>query len=373
MKKNNRILIIGQTPPPYGGQALMIQTLLDANFENASLYHIRLDFSKDFFDMGKFKLYKIYGLIKTILLAYIFRFRYNINTVYYGPSGPNKFAMYRDIILLCPIRLIFRRLILHTHAGGTANLYSSINPLLRYFFRMAYFKPDFLIKMTDFNQGDETILKPLNVVIIPNGIKDNYSKYHNSQNENKSNIVNLLYVGALYRERGIKDLIEAVRFLKEQKIYCHLRMVGIFINNDFKIEIMDYIEQNRLKDTVSFLGTKIGSEKWGIYNESDIFCFPTYVQSESFGLVLLEAMQFKIPIVATRWNGIPYIVDDNKNGLLINIKDPIDMSNAIKKLTLDKELRNSFGQHGREKFLQEYSLDKFIKNMDNIFRENFKY
>ena len=57
MKK--KILIVGQTPPPYGGQAMMIKYMLDAEYKDISLYHVRMCFSRDFNDRGKFSLYKI--------------------------------------------------------------------------------------------------------------------------------------------------------------------------------------------------------------------------------------------------------------------------------------------------------------------------
>ena len=52
MNIKKKIVVIGQTPPPFGGQALMIQALLDGQYENAELFHVRLDFSKNFDDMG---------------------------------------------------------------------------------------------------------------------------------------------------------------------------------------------------------------------------------------------------------------------------------------------------------------------------------
>jgi len=102
-----RILVIGQTPPPFGGQVMMIQTLLEAKFNNAELFHIRLGFSKDFNQMGRLKFYKFWNLFKTIILAWLYRFWYNIDILYYGPAGPNKLAMYRDMLLLFSIRFLF--------------------------------------------------------------------------------------------------------------------------------------------------------------------------------------------------------------------------------------------------------------------------
>jgi len=179
----------------------------------------------------------------------------------------------------------------------------------------------------------------------------------------------LLYVGAMYKERGIVELIEAANILKQKKIEFRLKLIGIFILLEFETEINDLIKKYQLENYVFLPGTKINDEKWKIFNETDIFCFPTYVPSETFGLVLVESMQFKIPIVASRWNGIPFVVDDGDNGLLIDIKDPDELASKIEFLITNENFRKKLGENGRKKYLEKYSIDTFINNMDNIFKE----
>lgn len=367
--EKKRILVIGQTPPPFGGQALMIQTLLEGEYKNAKLFHIRMGFSKDFNDMGSFKFYKFWSLFKTIILTWVYRFWYNTNILYYGPSGPNKVAMYRDMLLLVSIRFLFKKTIFHTHAGGSSGLYKNLKPIAKYFYRIAFFKPNILITLTEFSHGDDIVLKPQKVFIVPNGIKDEYVIYNAESREIKRNKFNLLYVGGMYKERGIVELIKAANILKQKKIEFNLNLIGIFILLEFEAEIIKLIKKYQLENYVFLLGTKINDEKWKIFNESDIFCFPTYVPSETFGLVLIESMQFKIPIIASRWNGIPFVVDDGKNGLLIDVKDPNDLANKIELLIYNENFRKELGENGRKKYLEKYSINTFINNMDNIFNE----
>lgn len=367
--KKKRILVIGQTPPPYGGQALMLQTLLDGEYKNAELFHVNLEFSKDFNDMGSFKLYKFWALFKAIFLTWIYRFYYRTDVVYYGPAGPNKLAMYRDMLLLAPTRFLFKKTILHTHAGGSSRLYKDLNAVEKFFYRIAFFNPDLLITLTNFSHGDDIVLKAKKLVVVPNGIEDEFSPYELESQEGKKGKLNLLYVGAMYPERGMVELIEAAALLKQRGIDFCLQLVGIFISVEFKAEIVRLIEKHELDNNVVFLGTKINEDKWRVFCEADIFCFPTYVPSETFGIVLVESMQFKIPIIATRWNGIPFVVDDNVNGLLVNPEDANDLADKMELLINDDELRRKLGDNGRKKYLENYSIDKFLKNMDNVFSE----
>ena len=71
-----------------------------------------------------------------------------------------------------------------------------------------------------------------------------------------------------------------------------------------------------------FLGTRTGTRQGRCFLDSDVFCYPTHFESETFGLVLLEAMQFELPIVATRWRGVPSSVEDGENGFLVPVRDP---------------------------------------------------
>lgn len=369
LNRKNRILVLGQVPPPYGGQALMFKTLLDGRYEHAELIHVNLEFSKDFDDMGSFKFYKFWSLIKAIWLTWVYRFYYNTSTLYYGPAGPNKLAMYRDMLLLLPTRFLFKHTIFHTHAGGTSSLYSKMNAVTRFFYRIAFFYPEILVKLTNYSHGDDKVLQAKKVFVVPNGIKDEFLSYEESRRERKSDIVNILYVGAMYEERGIGELVEAANILKKKRSNFHLNFVGIFISEEFKTKINDLIRHYQLEQNISFLGTKIDGAKWQVFNSMDIFCFPTYVPSETFGIVLVESMQFKIPIVATDWNGVPFVVEDGNTGLLVKPGDAEDIAAKLELLISDERLREQLGENGRKRFLENYSIDSFLKNMDKVFSE----
>jgi len=373
MTRNKQILVIGQTPPPYGGQALMMKVLLEGKYENVSLTHLDMRFSRNMDRMGHLELYKLWVLIKTILLAWKFRLFHKTNVLYYGPSGPNKLAMYRDMILLFFIRPLFNKTIFHTHAGGISQLYEGLSIFSKYLFRIAFFNPDILIKLTDFSHGDEKVLKAKNTFVVPNGIKDTFSSvannsYQKNKDFKKEGYTYLLYVGALYKERGIEELIKTCLILKNKKIKFVLHLIGMFQFKDYEKEIENLIFSNGLKDNVLLIGEKRGLEKWKYFYMSDIFCFPSYVASESFGLVLIESMQYSNPIVAFDWNGISNVVE-NDSGILVKPKDVIAFAYNLELLINDKVLRIKMGDNGRELFDKKYTIEKFYHNINNVFKK----
>jgi hypothetical protein len=68
----NKILVIGQTPPPFGGQAIMIKKMLEGHYSNSRLYLVRMNFSKNMNEMGKFKITKFFHLFSILPVPTVF-------------------------------------------------------------------------------------------------------------------------------------------------------------------------------------------------------------------------------------------------------------------------------------------------------------
>jgi len=95
-----RILVVGQTPPPFGGQAIMIQLLLDGAYDDIELVHVRMNFSKELKSTGKLKLAKLWELFRVIAAIYRVKLIKRPKVLYYPPSGPSFVPVIRDIVVL---------------------------------------------------------------------------------------------------------------------------------------------------------------------------------------------------------------------------------------------------------------------------------
>lgn len=361
-----KILVVGQTPPPFGGQALMIRRLLDGNYRNAFLYHVRMSFSKDMDDIGKFQFRKLFHPIGIVAKAVYLRVRHNIDTLYYPPSGPDRLPMLRDIVLLLCLRWMFKKTIFHFHAAGTSELYSQLPDWLRVLYRWSYFRPDMAIQLSDFNPDDGTFLQAREKRIVPNGIEDDYAGMGSSPRPVHP-ICNVLFVGLICESKGILVLIDAVRRLKEGGVPVKVTVLGKFVSESFQRIVMEKITEWGLEARFDFKGVLTGRDKGEQYLNADIFCFPTFFESESFGLVVAEAMQFCVPVVVTRWRGVQSLVDDGENGFLVSVRDGEAIAEKISVLISDPELRLRMGEKGRKKFLREYTVEKFYQRMDECF------
>jgi glycosyltransferase involved in cell wall biosynthesis len=98
----------------------------------------------------------------------------------------------------------------------------------------------------------------------------------------------------------------------------------------------------------------------------NILVFPTFYKHETWGNVILEAMMFKIPVIATNYVAIPEMVKDSKTGFLINREDPQALAEKTITLVRDRQKRNEMGCAGRSLFLQLFTLDTFKENIIRV-------
>jgi glycosyltransferase involved in cell wall biosynthesis len=110
-----------------------------------------------------------------------------------------------------------------------------------------------------------------------------------------------------------------------------------------------------IEDRVEFLGAVAGGRKLDVLRRSGVFILPSHI--ENMPIVIIEAMAAALPVVATRVGAIPEMVDDNVNGILIDVQDPGALGRAVDLLLSDAELRHSFGRHGADKARTKWDLE----------------
>jgi glycosyltransferase involved in cell wall biosynthesis len=360
-----KILVVGQTPPPYGGQAIMIQNLLETSMPKIQLFHARMNFSSDMEEVGKFKINKILKLFRLILSIYFFRLRYGIDTLYYPPAPPRRVPMIRDIVILLSCRWLFRNTIFHFHAAGISEMHKGLSGLSKVAFEKAYFYPEYSITLSEYNPEDGRYFQSKYDYLIPNGLSDISIGRQITERKNIAPV--LLYVGVLTESKGVLILLSAVLLLKNKNYNFKLMMVGRFESPEFESKVRAFIRMYSLTEHVQFTGVLTGNDKINAFANADIFCFPSFFEAETFGLVALEAMQFGLPVVATCWRGIPSIVRNNINGFTVPPHDADAFCERLQLLIDDPEMRLCMGKKGRDIYLSSYTAEIHFKKLHDLF------
>lgn len=358
-----KILVVGQTPPPIGGQAVMIEHLVNAKFRDSKIYHVRMCFSRGMKDMGKIQICKIYHLVEIIFKIYYYRIFKKVSILYYPPSGPNS-AVYRDIAILFTTRWLFKDTIFHFHASGLSTHYSKMSKWMKFLFRICFFKPTVSIHLSESCPKEGEFLFSEKCYIVPNGLPDIANKPNKITH---SSPIRILFIGLLEESKGEMDLIKAVEVLKKEGVNIQAKIAGEFKSIEYQDIFNQYIKEHNLTNEIHYIGIIKGNEKNNSFRNADIFCFPSYFHSESFPLVLIEAMEYGLPIIASKWRGISDMIKDHYNGLLCEIKDPKSIADKIKEIYENTALREYIATNARKSFDEKYSLKAHLKAIENIF------
>ena len=132
------------------------------------------------------------------------------------------------------------------------------------------------------------------------------------------------------------------------------------INDTFKNYFYKKYQKEKWIDKVIFLGQVSNEEKEQEYANCDILIAPSLY--ESFGIILIEAMSAKKPVIACKIGGMQEIVEDAYNGFLIEAENSKELYDRISILVEDKNLRNDFGDNSFIRFNEMFSNKAMIEN-----------
>ncbi len=360
---NKRILIIGQTPPPFGGQAINIEKIVYTLQKNQVNHRfVRLHFSDQLNDMGRFNGTKAWRLLTTFSRIVFYLITYRPHIVYYPPAGPTRNAIYRDMMLLLPVRLLKRKLVFHFHAGGLSDMYASFSPLLQSLYRYIYHNAAHAICLSERGRKDPEVLKAKQIHIIPSGVEDMRGTDTPAQQDKFI----VLFAGLCSESKGIFDFISAIR-------KCHSSnpaITGRILGKVFGEKEENAIATACREGILTYEGVQTGEAKKDIFTSADVFLFPSFFESESFPTVILEAFSACLPVIATNWRGIPDQVTNGIDGYLVNIHDTDEMCNRIKTLAADTPLYQQLAVNARSNFETKYTMSIFETSILSFFKTN---
>jgi glycosyltransferase involved in cell wall biosynthesis len=166
----------------------------------------------------------------------------------------------------------------------------------------------------------------------------------------------------LIKEKGIYELLAAMVDILKQ-VDCHLFIAG---DGPEKDEIICFIQNANLETSISLLGYLHSEKLYEAYQESTIFILPSY--REGFPTVIIEAMNFGLPIITTPVGGNPDHLQHGINVLFVKPKDPKSIVNAVVQLLNDPKLCMEMRYANLAK-AQDFKPDNVVSHYVEIFSE----
>ena len=177
----------------------------------------------------------------------------------------------------------------------------------------------------------------------------------------------LISVGRLAHIKGFPLLLEAIASLVRKGMDIRLRLVG---DGPERSELEAQARELGIADRVIFEGWKKQDELTELYKASDLFVMSSF--AEGVPVVLMEAMACGLPCVAPRITGIPELVRDGIDGLLVTASDTEGLASAIAELLMKPELRRRMANISRERVADKYHLAKNVKHLSEVFQRRLR-
>jgi glycosyltransferase involved in cell wall biosynthesis len=198
------------------------------------------------------------------------------------------------------------------------------------------------------------------IIYFPNSVD---SKLFQPKGEKMDSTI--LYVGRITPNKGLHVLLKSLNYMKNS---VNLEIIGpADWNIDYYHNILKLIdiENRRGKHKIRYLGNVDQATLLVGYQKASIFVLPSFF--EPFGIVLLEAMSCETPVVATLTGGIPEIVKNGENGILVPVNNPLKLTEAIDYLLENKDIRIKFGKAGRKWVTENFSIEVLVKRLCKIY------
>jgi colanic acid/amylovoran biosynthesis glycosyltransferase len=203
---------------------------------------------------------------------------------------------------------------------------------------------------------------------VPSKIFNSIGRTYNQVN----NEFTLLIISYFDPVKGHIFILKAlIQLIAQGLTNIKLRIAGYGF---FESTIRDFTDENHLAQYVSFLGPlKYGSsELITEYKNADAFIHPSVVtkdDKEGIPGSIVEAMFAGLPVISTYHGGIPFIIENEKTGLLVKEWDIAGLANAIAKLMFDRVLREKIGKAGQEYALKHLDMDEKERELEEIYNK----
>ena len=179
----------------------------------------------------------------------------------------------------------------------------------------------------------------------------------------RSEVSTVLYMSRLETRKGVYDLLEVI-----PRIVNEIPTITFVFAGDGDIDaVREKIEELDIKENVKLLGWVGKERKTDVLNNADIFILPSY--NEGLPMALLEAMSFGIPSIATSVGGIPELIRDGENGIIIHPGDKRQLADSILALSRDKKWRVSIGQDAFTTIESSFSLSEYYCKLANLYEQ----
>ncbi len=363
--RKRSVLLMGQTPPPWHGQAVATQILFEHDWPGFDVQRLRMEFSEEMLEVGRFQWKKIRHLFHLIRAARRILKRTPECILFYPPASAKWIPFLRDMAFLLCVRHLAGSTVFIFHASGLPVFVQS-GWIRRWLGRLAYGGVDVALEVAQESVAPHVVFGAKAWQWCPCAIQmPEMARKVAVQGEP----LTVLYVGSLQEGKGLLEILKTAAILKRQGRAqdFRFRIVGKWFSREFEADVRHLQDEFELGGMVEFAGQLTGDEKWRAYAEADVFFFPTHYEAEATPIVLMEALGAGLPIVSTIWAGIPAMLDGCQSARLLPVHAPDQYASAFIDI-FSRRVENCEVEEASRAFYRDHFLpERFIERVEKAF------
>lgn len=214
--------------------------------------------------------------------------------------------------------------------------------------------------------GDSLHVNSNKIRVVYNAIDDVEEKTEIKKDNDRNIIIGM--AGRINRWKGQKLFVDAAEIVLRKYPDTVFYIAGDSYKGEeiIKEDLKNYISQKKIDGSIKMLGQV--DDMNAFYDKIDIFVLPS-IKPEPFGLVVIEAMRAGIPVIATNHGGPVEIIDDGKDGFLVESNDKQELAKRMIMLVSDISLREKMGNRGKQKQQELFSIRTMMNNLEKVYEE----
>lgn len=357
--EKKKICFIAQFPPPIHGLSKAVEILYQSELQAL-------------FDFEKIDISNNLNFIKN--LKYI---RESNANLFYFTISQTRLGNLRDLIILNVLKMQHKKCVVHLHGGYYRQL---VDHKLSKWQRQANYHAisqldGAVVLGPSLKKNFMGMLPVEKIYVVPNCIEEKYL-INDEQFEAKLSLINdgcikhVLYLSNFIASKGYRQVLELAKIEKEMSMQnnkqtFHFDFAGDFFDVKEKKYFWNYINQNNLTEYVTYHGIVTGKQKQELLKKCEIFVLMTRYPKEGQPISILEAMGNGMAVITTDHAGIPDIIEDQKNGIVVSRET--NMKVLYQEMHINSEKLKTIMRRNRKNCKENYNQKLYIKNIGKIF------
>jgi len=272
-------------------------------------------------------------------------------------------SFWRDLVYLVVAKALRCKVVYQVHGGALPQEFGG--GLTRWLMKRVFGLADTVVLLASSEKAAYSAFGGCrNIAVIPNAIElRDYAAIGPKSYEGP--VINLLYLGRLAEDKGIRELVIALGMLGKQGLdYLRLKIIG---SGPYRDELERLIARERLGHVAEVVAPVSGDSKIAAWRQADIFVFPTY-HREGLPYTILESLASATPVITTRNGAIPDVLADGEQGIFVEPHSPDGVAVAIRRLVENRSLLRDMSARAKQRAIENYGVDRLAVQFSDLYQ-----